>query len=346
MADMSCSVEVGESFITIADAKKNANLLDVANIGMAESYPAFYQTDSEKISDVQATVISSLVKKMKLSKRSAVFIIPDSFCYNQILEMPKLNEKELISAIRYQADQFIPLPLEEIHIDIEILSENTANRTVSVLIAAASKKIIEKIQRTAETAGLIPDSIETELSSTGRFLSEIFALHAKKQQGKQEGILFVNFSFSTSSLYYFDLTKNIITHTHNFNVGLLLFLKEIMINFNIDQKKAIDMLRTFDFTQNSSVNLTSVLTPAIKNFISQVNVFFHSLSEKYNLKVSSIVMYNEIVRFGSFEKVLERYFALPTSTADIPPLLVKNTAIQYGQKDLPFYIPVFGGNLK
>lgn len=346
MADTACSVEVGESFITIADAKKNASLLDVSSIGMAESYPSFYQTDSEKASDAQAAIITSLVKKMKLTKRSASFIIPDSFCYNQILEMPKLNEKELISAIRYQADQFIPLPLEEIHIDIEILSENTANKTVSVLIAAASKKIIEKIQRTAETAGLIPDSIETELSASGRFFSEIFALHAKKQQGKQEGILFVNFSFSTSSLYYFDLTKNIITHTHNFNVGLLLFLKEIMVNFNIDQKKAIDMMRTFDFTQNSSVNLTPILTPAIKNFVSQVNVFFHSLSEKYNLKVNSIIMYNEIVRFSSLAKVLERYFALPTSTVDMPSLLVKNTAVQYAQKDLPFYIPVFGGNLK
>lgn len=106
------------------------------------------------------------------------------------------------------------------------------------------------------------------------------------------------------------------------------------------------MVRTFDFTQNSSVNLTPVLTPAIKNFVSQVNVFFHSLSEKYNLKVNSIIMYNEIVRFSSLAKVLERYFALPTSTVDLPPLLVKNTAVQYAQKDLPFYIPVFGGNLK
>lgn len=346
MADTLFSLELGESFVTIADAKKSNGLLDASNIGIIESYPNFYHTDSEKVADAQAAVISSLVKKMKLAKRNAVVVIPDSFSYNQILEMPKLNEKELISAIRYQADQFIPLPLEEINIDIEILWENEAARTISVLIAAAPKKIIQKIQRTVETAGLIPDSMETELSASARFFSEIIAPHIKKQQVPQGGIVFVNFSFSSTSLSYFDLSKNIVTHTHSFSAGLHLFLKEITINFNIDEKKAIDMLRTFDFTQDSSVNLSSILAPALKNFVSQMNIFLHSLAEKHNLKTTAIVMFNEIVRFGSLAKMLEKYFAIPASAIDPTPILVKNNAVQYAKKDLPFFIPSFGGNLK
>ena len=64
------------------------------------------------------------------------------------------------------------MPIEETNIDIEVIEENQKEKKVLLLIVAAPKKVIERIQTTAELAGLNPESIENELSSNSRFINE------------------------------------------------------------------------------------------------------------------------------------------------------------------------------
>ena len=124
----------------------------------------------ENIED-EVTQIRKLIGSLKISKNVSL-IIPDALTYSQILTMPFLNEKELISAIKYQADQFIPMPIEET-IDIEVIEEITGENKKEkslLLIVAAPKKVIEKVQTTAELAGLNPESVENELRNQSAFI--------------------------------------------------------------------------------------------------------------------------------------------------------------------------------
>src|SRR3989338_1652765 len=105
--------------------------------------------------------------KIRVEKKRLNIVIPDGFTYSQIIKMPRLKEKELLSAIRYQADQFIPMPIDETSLDLEILYEDKVSNNSLVLIIAAPQKLIDRVQNLSEQEGLYPEAIENELSATG-----------------------------------------------------------------------------------------------------------------------------------------------------------------------------------
>jgi len=139
MADLFFCLDIGENLIKVVDAKSAPNRLEVQSMGFAEGELNFFSSDVEKTNESQTSKIEKLISSLKISKKNVAIVIPDSVTYSQILEMPKLNEKELISAIKYQADQFIPMPIDETNIDLEILSENEKESKLLVLMVAAPK---------------------------------------------------------------------------------------------------------------------------------------------------------------------------------------------------------------
>src|SRR3990167_8715027 len=123
MADSFFCLDIGEKFTKIADAAKKGNAIEIYHLGKIETDQYFFSTEAEKSLENQARAITTLYQSLKLTKKNVNIVIPGSFTYSQILTMPALNEKELISAIKYQADQFIPMPVEETNIDLEIIAE-------------------------------------------------------------------------------------------------------------------------------------------------------------------------------------------------------------------------------
>ena len=174
MADNFFSLDIDEKFTKLAEAKKSGDVLEVTALGKTETSEFFYTGNLEKNIEAEVTQIKKLLETLNITKKNVNLIIPDALTYSQIVSMPLLNEKELISAIKYQADQFIPMPIEETNIDIEVIDEDQQEKKVLLLIVAAPKKVIEKIQTTVELAGLNPESVENELSSNSRFLASFY----------------------------------------------------------------------------------------------------------------------------------------------------------------------------
>src|SRR3989339_573325 len=288
MADNYLCLDIGERFTKIADIKKSGETIKIFSLGKIETNEYFYSTDIEKNLDIQSQNIKKLVDSLKITKKNVNVVIPGSFTYNQILVMPSLNEKELVSAIKYQADQFIPMPIEETNIDLEIIEEYKTEKKLLILIVAAPKKLIEKIQTTIEYAGFIPESIENELSASSRLISQF---NKKFFLPDQEGVMVANFGLNSTTLAYFDPISSNIKESHNFSVGYHLFLKEISVNADTDEKKSLEILRVFDNKSNSTYLVEKITGPLIREFTSEVKRF---VADK---KISVIYIFNQIFLF-------------------------------------------------
>ncbi len=256
--------------------------------------------------------------------------------------MPRLNEKELLSAVKYQADQFIPMPLEDTNIDIEIVYEDLDNRKNLALIVAAPKKIIQKVERCVERAGLAPVAIETEISAAGRLFSSIFKPQVSMNNA---GYLFINFGSQTTSIYFFDISKNILVYSHNFSIGYNLFIKEIQVNLNVDRPKAEDLLKTFGVTPNSSYHLETILAPAIKDFLTEVQHSTTLIASTFKKQIQGVYLFNNTPRFHGFDILVGKYLAIPSATLSIASFFTKNNVSTQHREDMPYFIPAIGGNL-
>lgn len=337
MADNFFCLDIGEKQTKIVDAKKSGDIIEINAIGKIDTDEYFYVTENEKKLENQANLIRRLVDSLKISKKNVNIIIPDALTYNQVLTMPYLNEKELISAIKYQADQFIPMPIEETNIDLETIEEYKQEKKILILIAASPKKLIEKIQTTAELAGLIPESVETELSSNTRFVLNFF----KKIQPKVSGnFLLANFSLNSTNLSYFENAIPVIKENHSLALGYQLFLKEIQINTDTDSKKATEILKSFSPDHPSSYPIEAMVAPLLREFGSEIKKFIR------DRKPNNLYFINNIAYFPSLTYFIEKQISLPTSILDPSFFIKKSQLVDSFVHELPLFVSTLGGNLR
>jgi len=341
MSDNSFSLDIDEKFTKLAEAKRSGDVLEITALGKTETSEFFYTGNLEKNIEVEVTQIKKLVETLNITKKNVNLIIPDALTYSQIVSMPLLNEKELISAIKYQADQFIPMPIEETNIDIEVINEDQKEKKALLLIVAAPKKIIEKIQTTVELSGLNPESMENELSSNSRFLASFNkSILNQYKVNQNQGIVIVNFDINSTSLAYFSPEQLFIRESHHLSIGYQLFLKETQVNADIDIKKAEEILKVYDKKNSSSYPVDTIVQPLVKEFASELKIFI----SKYNPGL--ILFTNKIYLFPSLVTTLSEDLTFPINIFNPYSLIKKSQLIETYKNELPIFLPALSANFR
>lgn len=342
MAQTQICLDLGEKTLKIADATLSNNQIEIHSLGSQDDVPNIFEAENKKAMEELIKLIGDLNIKLKLKERNVNIVIPDGFTYSQIIEMPRLKEKELLSAIRYQADQFIPMPLDETALDLDILFEDPVNKKLLVLIEAAPQKLIARITQVVESAGFIPESIENELSAVARLATQFFSGKAV-----DSGMIFLNFGYTSSSLYFFNKKRNLIEDVHNFKNGFNLFLKETQVNTNSDSKKSLEILKTIGFSSNASLNLGTILTPVLADFLREIEKFTLLVKEKHKLmKIDNIYIFNFGHLIKEFDRKIEASFSIPTSNLDLSAVIKKNDIYNALSHELPAFITTLAGALR
>jgi len=329
------SLEITDTAIKIFDGEILSKEIVAKKISFLDNLPfSFFAKDTPDTSQKFAQIIKKLVSDLKINKKKVNLIIPDTYTYSQILTVPFLNEKELSSAIKYQADQFIPLPIEEINIDFEIIEQNEKEKTLLVLVAAVSKKIAQKIEETVELAGLIPIYLENQLSAFGRFINKFSDLLSQESNRKT---FFINLEKNSTSLYFINQNKYLISKIHTFNIGYDLFFKEIRINTSLEDNKIKDLLYNFDIKNQENIDIEKMVSPITKQFIFEV--------KKIVTPPAIGFLIGDIVKFPALNKILIKNINIPISFSIFNPysLFKKDNQIENYREKLTFFLTTIGG---
>ena len=102
------------------------------------------------------------------SKRVAI-ALPTARSYTRTFTLPSSAEKSLDEAVILEAEQYIPIPVSTLYIDYQIIERNRT--TLTVLMSAVSKSIVDTITKHVKEAGLTPVLIEPSINSVGRVLT-------------------------------------------------------------------------------------------------------------------------------------------------------------------------------
>lgn len=342
MADDLITLNLEENSLRIAKARNAGGKIEIDVLAYQADMPSFFESDTKKVSADTILLIKKVRDNLKLHNKKVDIVIPDGYTYSQIVYMPKLKEKELLSAIKYQADQFIPMPLEETSLDLEILYEDRESNRLLVLIVAAPQDLIERVKKLAEQAGFFPESIENELSAAGRFLTSFY--NPPSQVGAS---IFVNLGYSNTSFYFFDNKLRLLTDSHNFPAGLSVFLREAQADINIDLAKAKILLKKIGFAQNSSADLNQILQPAVDALCSELKKFVNSVRTKFQVSsISRLFLFNLASEINRIDKKVEACISIPSTIFDPLSLTKRNSVIEPYIKDLSSFIPAIGGCLE
>lgn len=342
MTDTSVSFDIGEKFTRVADASLKNKKIDIASLAEELSVSNYYVDDTEKTIELQAEVLNKMVHDLKITKKNVHVVIPDSFCFAQVMEFTRLNQKELLSAVRYQADQFIPLPIDEVVLDIEVVKENAITKRNTILVVASPKKLVERVEKTIEIAGFVPDALESQLSAIVRYFSDL----STYSEAQPSLYMVVNFDFSTTSIYLLSMPGGVLLELRIVKTGYDLFVKELKFNLELQDNKASELLESVGFEKNGTYDLASFAGPLLRDLINEMQKFVFIAKDKYNLPIKKVITTNFDNRIHSFDKKLSELLSLPVEPLLMRDVLVNNPISQSFSTKMSSFVGVISANIR
>lgn len=169
-------LDIGSKTVKVVELEKDGNSFKLVSAGVvAHSGPTPDKFTNEAEIGSLAQVIKKLFEQAKISSNNVAVALPEQEVYVRTIKFPGLTDIEIASAVKWESEEYIPIPKQEAIIQYQILErrENTSPPEVVVLLVAAAKELSEKYVKTINAAGLSVVSVETELMALSRSLAPL-----------------------------------------------------------------------------------------------------------------------------------------------------------------------------
>ncbi|GAC1391193.1 MAG: type IV pilus assembly protein PilM [Candidatus Saccharimonadales bacterium] len=101
-----------------------------------------------------------------ITTRQVSVAIPAARTFTRTMMLPKLAAKDLSDAVRLEAEQYIPVPIDDLYMDYSIISQT--EKGTELLAVAVPKKIVQSYISLTKILGLEVIAIESTISAAGR----------------------------------------------------------------------------------------------------------------------------------------------------------------------------------
>lgn len=120
-----------------------------------------------------AEALKKLHKEAKVSSKYVSLSLPEAQIFTRTIQFPLLTDAEIASAVKWEAEQYIPIPIDQAVVQHQIIEkrQDTTPPSAVVLLIAAPRNLVEKYTKVVEMAGLNVVAVETELMALVRSLA-------------------------------------------------------------------------------------------------------------------------------------------------------------------------------
>lgn len=165
-------IDVGVGSIKIVNVSKGATGLVLEAIGESKS-PRVDWIKGENVNKSvgeMAGAIRSLMNDMKIHQKQVVVSLPEDEVVSRLIRLPPLKDDEVREALKFEAETFVPYPLDQVSIDYEIIDKDESGR-LTVFAIAARNDLIAAYIRLFKTLKLDMQAIESPAIAMRRTVS-------------------------------------------------------------------------------------------------------------------------------------------------------------------------------
>lgn len=241
MAKSVLGLDIGAKYIKYVEISSlGGGRYHLVGVGMAPSPVKGISSEANIDQEALAITIKKLLKDGGVKTSVVNVALPEAHVFTRIVQVPPLSERELASAIKWEAEQYIPLPLEEVQMDFSIVGESKdseGNKKLDVLLVAAPKTIIERYSKILDKCDLEVEAMETEIISASR------ALLPATNVGKPLTAMVINMGAKTTDLSI--LKNGVIAFTRSVPTGGESFTKVLAQDFGFPFPQAEEYKKTY-----------------------------------------------------------------------------------------------------
>jgi len=164
-------LDIGTNAIRLVQLSGGPDKFTLDAFGVAPIPPGLTQSDSKLDQQKIAKIIQELIKSSQIDTNAVVSAIPGTSVFNAVVQLPPMSQSELSKAIKYQAEQNIPLKIDEVKYDWQVIKQDPTTKEITVMIIAAAKNKVENMMQMFEMAELNVQALETATVAMARSLT-------------------------------------------------------------------------------------------------------------------------------------------------------------------------------
>lgn len=120
--------------------------------------------------DKYANTLKVVLKTSRVTAKSAVVSLPVSSVFHAVVTLPVVKKEELDHLVKAEVRKLLPMPLEEMALDYQVLKGLPEDKSERVLVNAVPHKLIEFYSKIFQRAGLSLEALEPESTTLARCL--------------------------------------------------------------------------------------------------------------------------------------------------------------------------------
>lgn len=276
-------IDIGSHTIKIIELGKDDKNIQLLSAGSTATPPKALTSNLPSDLKAVSEAIKKLVREINVHTKDAHIALPESQVFTRVIEVPQLTDRELSSAIKWEAEQYVPLPLDQVNMDYSVLRFNndSAKKNMEVLLVASPKTLVEKYVSILEEAELNPVGAETEIIAASR------ALVRTAQAVKTTMIVSLGAQTSDFAI----LRSGIIAFTRSISAGGEAISRALVQNLEFSNLQAEEFKRTYGVEQNKlEGKIFLAVKPIVDTIIGEIKRAINYYTDKYKEKVDVILL--------------------------------------------------------
>lgn len=202
-------IDIGRNTVKLVSLSRNGNVLSLDSLGEIKLPMMEIKSDEEKAKFLIETekLIKDLINDLKIRPKQVIAGLPENEVISRLVRLPPLKETEVMDALKFEAETFVPYPLDEVSIDYEIVEKDDAGR-LTIFVVAARNKLIQSYLKLFKSLGLELLALESPSIALRRLV--------KLNITTVERVMVVDLGEKFTSIF-------------NFNKGNIYFSRSIMV---------------------------------------------------------------------------------------------------------------------
>ncbi len=257
-----------------------------------------------------ATVIKELLERHitgEITTKRVAVSIPAILTYTHSLNIPPIKDGGLREAVELESEQYIPLPMDELYIDYEIIDKTEKN--IEILTVGVPKKIADSYLTLLEILGLEPISFDTSISSSGR-LFKMF------ESSSDIPSVLIDFGSISADITIFDKT-NIVSGT--IPAGGDTFTNIIAEKLGVSRQEAHVIKTKYGISKSKKQSeIIGIMQPELDQLVREVRRMMRYYSERTESKgkIGQVITMGGGANMPGLSDYLTNMLRLPVRTYD------------------------------
>lgn len=302
MNKKSFGLDIGVSSIKAVELELDKAGFRLGACIVAPTPPKGMLSESQVDEEEMAQVIKKAVSDAGISGKKVNVALPENQVYTKVVEMPYLSDRELASAIYWEAEQYIPIPLPSVSLSWNVIKRSPKpqpNEKMGVLMVGAPALIVKKYQKVLSQAGLTIGAMETEIISTVRGLTAFTPVNSVTPS------IIINIGAISTSLAI--VIGNNLIFTYSLPIGGAAINRAISADFGLSSVQAEEYKKTYGIAKGPlGQRIGKATEPIMSSILSEVKKAIVYYSQKYkDSRVEQIIISGETAKLPG----IDIYFA-------------------------------------